>query len=227
MTNQSNWRDDERLSAQIRAMGRHQRHQGAYLALRRLQAPLLGIEMPMGWGVDPTALSSLLHEGATRLDGEVNENLERAIADLCSAPLFESEVDPEFAESFQLEAINGWLMLGDALGEMSEMQTDRIISLAREMAFYLDSYIDGSLTPVDGRELHERYLDSIDDRLRTYGLGYFGTRNIEVESACHEAILAARIDEDLLNSSAGRQLEASCDEYSSQLLSALRAFVAE
>ncbi|ELS54896.1 hypothetical protein STVIR_4077 [Streptomyces viridochromogenes Tue57] len=35
-------------------------------------------------------------------------------------------VDPELGESFQLEAIGGWLLLEEALPEMSEVQTDRI-----------------------------------------------------------------------------------------------------
>ncbi|MEU1653565.1 hypothetical protein ACH46N_21375 [Streptomyces pristinaespiralis] len=222
--NQPDWRDDETLSAQIRAMTRQQRHQAAYLALRRLQAPLLDIAMPVEWGVDSAALTSVLREGATRLDGEVNEDLGHAIAELCSAPLFESEIEPEFAESFQLEVINGWLMLGESLGEMSEVQTDRAISLAREMAVYLDSYMDGSLTVVEGDELRERYLARVADNLRVYGLGYFGTRNLEIEGACHAAIIAVSASEDLLGSAVGHQLEATCDEYSSQISSALRAF---
>jgi hypothetical protein len=219
MVNQPDWRDDETLSAQIRAMTRQQRHQAAYLALRRLQAPLLDIAMPEEWGVDTAALTSVLRKGATRLDGEVHEDLEHAIAELCSAPLFESEIEPEFAESFQLEAINGWLMLGESLGEMSEVQ--RAISLAREMAVYLDSFMDGSLTVVEGDELRERYLARVADNLRVYGMGYFGTRNLEIEGACHAAIIAVSASEDLLGSAVGHQLEATCDEYSSQISSAL------
>lgn len=214
------------MSAQIRVMSRRQRHQAAYFALRRLQAPLLGIEMPTDWGIDPTVLTSLLHAGAAPLDGEANEDLERAVAELCSAPLFESGIEPEFAESFQLEAISGWLMLSEALGEMSEEQTDRVVRLARELAVYLDSYMAESLTEVGGGDLRESYLADIDDGLRSYGLGYFGTRNIEVEAACHEAVLAAPADGDLADSAVGRRLKAACDEYSGQLLSALRAFVA-
>jgi hypothetical protein len=221
------WRDDETLSTKIRAMSREQRNQAAYLALRRLQAPLLRIAMPEEWGVDPAAVDSLIRSGATQMDGEINGELQQAIIELRSAPLFESEIEPEFAESFQLEAINGWLILGEALGELSEVQTDRVISLARELADYLDKYMKGSLTVVEGEGNRERYLASADERFLSYGLGYFGTRNLEVESACHEVILTVPENEHLLPSAAGRQLLDLCDEYSDQLTSALTAFLAD
>jgi hypothetical protein len=221
------WQDDESLSAWIRAMGRRQRHQVAYLALRRLRAPLLGLPMPADWGVEPAALAALLRTGAARLDGRIDVEFAQAIAEFSAAPLFESEIEPEFAESFQLEALSGWLLLGDALGEMGEADTARIIGLARAMAVYLDDFMDGSLTEVGGGELRERYLADAGDRLRAYGLGYFGTRNLEVEGDCHEVILAAPADEDLLGSTAGLRLAAACDEYSGQLLSALRVFATQ
>ncbi|MFJ1606906.1 hypothetical protein ACIOHS_26580 [Streptomyces sp. NPDC088253] len=224
VVSQLDWRDDETLSAQIHAMARRQRHQAAYLALRRVQAPLLGIAMPEDWGVDPAAVDSLLRSGEARLDGEINGELQQAITELCDAPLFESEIEPEFGESFQLEAINGWLMLGEALGEMSEIQTSRVIYLARELADYLDKYMENSLVVVEGEESRERYLAGADERFRSYGLGYFGTRNLDIESTCREAILTVPENEDLLTSVAGRQLPGLCDEYSNQLLSALRAF---
>ncbi|UXY20237.1 hypothetical protein N8I84_17080 [Streptomyces cynarae] len=224
MAGQSDWRDDETLSARIRAMRRGQRHQAAYLALRRLQAPLILLEMPQGWGVDPAAVDALLRSGETHLDGDVNEDLQQAIAELSAAPLFESEIEPEFAESFQLEAISGWLMLAEALGEMTEVQTETVIYLARELADYLDRYMESSLTVVEGEAIHERYLAGIDDRLRSYGLDYFGSRNLEVEGVCHKAILAAPEGEDVLSSAEGHELLNACDEYSRQILSALQAF---
>ncbi|MFF1739516.1 hypothetical protein [Streptomyces mirabilis] len=219
-----NWRDDEVLSAQIRVMDRPQRHQAAFLALRRLQAPLFCIEMPADWGIDPAVVDALLRSGGARLDGEADEKFQQAVAELCAAPLFESEVEPEFAELFQLETIGGWLLLGEALGEMSEVQTDRIISLARELADSLDTIMDDSLTVVEGEDLRERYLDGIDERLHTYGVGYFASRNLEVEGRCHEAILAASAGGELFTA-AGHELLINCDDYSNEVLSALRSFV--
>ncbi|MEU0603982.1 hypothetical protein ABZ484_38070 [Streptomyces sp. NPDC006393] len=218
------WHDDEALSAQIRAMGRRQRHQVAYLALRRLQAPLLGMEMPDDWGIDPAALDSLIRRSEERLDGEADEVFQQAIGRLTSAPLFESEVEPGLAESFQLEAINGWLMLSEALGEMNETQTETLVYLARELADYLDGIMENSSVEVAGEDQRDAYLAGIDDRLRSYGLRYFGTRNLDIEGACHKAVLAASDHDDLLSSPVGRELVGACDEYSGQMLSALRSF---
>ncbi|MFJ1587485.1 hypothetical protein ACIOC1_29730 [Streptomyces sp. NPDC088197] len=202
---------NEGLSAQVAAMGRGQRYQAAYFALRRLRGPLVGMAMPEQWGVDPAALGELLRAGADVADGGSGAEFARAVAALTAAPLFESEIEPEFAESFQLEALNGWLMLADALGEMSEADTERIIDVARAMAVYLDDYRTGSLTEIDQR---------------VYGPGHFGARNLAVEAECHDAVLAAPAGADLLTSPVGRRLEAACDEYSGQLTAVLRVFAA-
>ena len=214
------WRFDGKLSDQINSMSRGQRHMAAYHALRRLQAPLLEIEMPSVWGVDRESVVSLAREGSLRLDGTANERLERLVAEVCSAPGFEFGVDPELAETFQLEAIAAWQVLSESLGEMRADRTDAIIVRVREMAFYLDSWMENSFADIDGEEAREAYLSAIDDDLRDYGLGYFGTRNIEVEHACHAEILAMP-SEELFGSPVFRQLEMACDEYSDQLLTAL------
>lgn len=74
-----------------------------------------------------------------------------------------------------------------------------------------------------GEDLRERYLAGIGERLRAYGVGYFASRNLEVEGKCHEAILAAS-DGKLFTSAAGRELLVDCDDYSNEMLSALRSF---
>jgi hypothetical protein len=185
---------------------------------------LLGIEMPADWGIGSAVVDALLRSAGARLDGEVDEAFQQAVAELCAAPLFESEVDPEFAELFQLETIGGWLLLGEALGEMSEVQTGGIISLARELANSLDTFMDDSLTVVEGGDLRERYLAGIGERLHAYGVGYFASRNLEVEGRCHEAILTASVGGELFTSAAGRELLINCDDYSNEMLSALRPF---
>ena len=180
--------------------------------------------MPDEWGVDPAVVDSLTQIGEAQMDGEINRELQQAITELCAAPLSESEVEPEFAESFQLEAINGWLMLSEVLGVLSEVQTGRIISLARELGDYLDGYMENSLDVVEGEEDRERYLASADEHLISYGLGYFGTRNLEVESMCHDVILTASRNDVTASFEEGRQLLGVCDEYSNQLASVLIAF---
>lgn len=180
--------------------------------------------MPDEWGVDPVAVDSLIQAGGAQIDGEINRELQQAITELRAAPLFESEIEPDFVESFQLETINGWLMLSEALGVLSEVQTGRIISLARELGDYLDKCMENSLDVVEGEEDRERYLANADERLISHGLGYFGTRNLEVESICHEVVLAAPRNDVTASSEVGRKLLSVCDEYSNQLASALIAF---
>ncbi len=218
------WRLDDRLTAQIRRMDRARRHQAAFFAVRRLQAPLSDIAMPQEWGVDQAAVEGLLHQGAARLDGELDDDFQQALDRLSRAPLFDSEVDPELAETFQLEAISGWMLLGQALGEMTEDQTDTIVVRTRELARYLDGCVDDTLTVVPGEKDRECYLANVADPLRGYGLGYFATRNLEVEGRCHEAVLTATDGTDLPASTTGRELLALCDDYSREMVAVLSAF---
>ncbi|MFH9553763.1 hypothetical protein ACIBAH_14045 [Streptomyces sp. NPDC051445] len=205
-------------------MGQAQRHQAVFFALRRLQAPLSDLTMPEEWDVDPSAVEVLLRQGAARLDGEPNDAFQQALDRLGEAPLFASEVDPQIAEYFQLEAISGWMLLSEALGEMSEAQTDTIVVRARELADYLDGYLHETLMVVPGEEDRERYLVDVAEPLRAYGLGYFATRNLEVEGRCHEAILTAADGTNVLASATGRELVALCDDYSRELVAVLSAF---
>ncbi|MEU9450649.1 hypothetical protein [Streptomyces sp. NPDC048277] len=218
------WRFDDVLTAEIRRMDRAQRHKVVLFALRRLQAPLTDISMPEEWGVDPAEVEVLLRQGASRLDGETDNSFQQALDWLSQAPLFGLELDPEIAESFQLEALGGWMMASEAVGEMSEGQTDTIIVLTRELADYLDRCLNDTLTVVAGDEDRERYLANVAVPLRAYGLGYFATRNLEVEGQCHEAIVATTDGTELLNSATGRDLLALCDEYSREMVSVLKAF---
>ncbi|WP_141726644.1 hypothetical protein [Actinacidiphila rubida] len=185
---------------------------------------MAGIAMPEEWGVDPAVLARLLGAGAGRLDGGADGELATAIADLRSTPLFASEVEPEVAESFQLDALSAWLTFADVLGAMGEEDTERIVRLARELAVYLDDVMEASLIVVPGDGARARYLAEVGDGPRAYGLGYFGTRNLEVEAACHEAIASAGPEAEALDPAAVRRCMAVCDGFSSELTSALRAF---
>ena len=70
------------------------------------------------------------------------------------------------------------------------------------------------------------YLDAVGERLRSYGPGYFGTRNLGVGASCHERILSASAEGDLPDPAEARRLAAACDVYSSQLVSVLHTFAA-
>ncbi|QIY96384.1 hypothetical protein HEP87_23155 [Streptomyces sp. S1D4-11] len=78
---------------------------------------------------------------------------------------------------------------------------------------------------VEGEDLRERYLAGIGERLHAYGVGYFASRNLEVEGLCHKAILAGSDGGELFTSAAGRELLINCDDCSNEMLSALRPFV--
>lgn len=215
------WLDDDDLAGQIRSMSRGQRHWAAYLALRRLQSPLVGIELPDSWGMEPEDLESMLREGSGRLDGRVNPNLSEAVVRLCE-PLSGIELDPDPVELFQLEAIGGWDLLRMSLGEMEEGRTIRIVTLAREMAHYVDG-ISGQVSTGGNSRSYERRLGEIEESVRDYGLGYFGSRNIEVELACHGVILTSpEVADYATDNAVNEQLCAVCEEFSDEFLVALR-----
>jgi hypothetical protein len=50
-------------------------------------------------------------------------------------------------------------------------------------------------------------------------LGYFGSRNIELEFACHAAIVNQSSDEGFFSSAEGRELLARGDEFSAEFVS--------
>jgi hypothetical protein len=57
-----------------------------------------------------------------------------------------------------------------------------------------------------------------------YELGYFGSRNIELEFACHAAIVNQSSDEGFFSSAEGRELLARGDEFSAEFVTSLRRF---
>lgn len=62
------------------------------------------------------------------------------------------------------------------------------------------------------------------DEIRVYGLGYFGSRNIELEFACHAAIVNQSSDGGFFFSAEGRELLARSDEFSAEFVVSLRQF---
>ncbi|MFF5977120.1 hypothetical protein ACFY7C_37070 [Streptomyces sp. NPDC012769] len=206
------WFDDERLDNEIKGMTSAQRHQAAYLALRRLRGPLLGLPIPQEWGITPEVLQGVLDAGGARLDGEPSESLHHAVADLVRAPVFAGKVDfdPDDDEIFLLEVMSSWIVLEGALGGMGEDLILEMINRARQLSNSIDVAVEASL-PISGEASRREYIRTVDNDLARYGLEYFGTRNIEIERECHRSILA----------SSGRDLGARegevltlCDEFS-------------
>jgi hypothetical protein len=215
------WLDDDELAGQIRSMTRGKRHWAAFLALRRLQSPLTGIEFPDDWGMEPRDLRAMIVDGAGRLDGAENSGLSAAVARLCD-PLAGAELDPDPIELFQLEVIGGWDVLRMSLGEMEEGRTVRIVTLAREMAHYVDGVVAQTGAGAPHRAQGGR-SGGFSESVRDFGLGYFASRNLEVEFACHEVIVnSPEVADYAIGNPLNDRLGALCDDFGDELLAALR-----
>ncbi|MGW3600124.1 hypothetical protein [Streptomyces sp. NPDC005167] len=89
--------------------------QAAVLALWRWRAPVRAFELDAEWGVDQAALESLFRLAASPAGEQSDRAYRQAIAELCTAPLFTSEVDPDTVQLFQLETISSLLAFGELL----------------------------------------------------------------------------------------------------------------
>jgi hypothetical protein len=154
------------------------------------------------------------------------------LAELRATPLFSSEVDANLAQWVQLGAIDGLQSLGDAQHDLDAATTERIISLARGSAHYLDEFVVDQPMPDPlepdplGEEAHQRYLARLGADVREYGLDYYGSRNIEVEFACR-AVIDAWDGDRFLVSPSGRELFELCDRFSGELVAGIRAVADE
>ncbi|MFJ8670157.1 hypothetical protein [Streptomyces sp. NPDC093600] len=216
------WFDDAQLEGEIRRMNPAQRHKAAFLALRRLQGPLLGLPMPEEWGIRAEVVAAILQAGSARLDGAVDRDLHRAIEALLSADLFEdgNEVHPEGNEEFQLDVLSAWISLEESLGDMDEETIYDILMRVRQLANATDVVVDQSLSVLEGEGDHRDYILGVGGSLSAYGLGYFGTRNIELEQKCNSAILSFEGD-GWGGSEVGREALGLCDEFGQEVLSVL------
>ncbi|MFI5774839.1 hypothetical protein ACIA74_41630 [Streptomyces sp. NPDC051658] len=92
----------------------HQR-QAAVLALWRWRAPIFAFELDAEWGVDQSVLESLFRLAVSPPGEQSDRAYRRAIAELCTAPLFTSEVDPDTVQLFQFDRGLGILPIGGHL----------------------------------------------------------------------------------------------------------------
>jgi hypothetical protein len=212
------WQRDESLDSWIDAADRRQRYQAAALAMRRLRGPLFKIEMPEECGI-AVSLAEALFDAVAAGPGERFTDL---VAELRGTPVFSSEVDANLAQWVQLGAIDGLPSLGDAQHDLNAATTERIISLARGSAHYLDEFVvDRPMPDPLEEKAHQWYLAGLGADVRKYGLDYYGSRNIEVEFACR-VVIDARNSDGLLASPTGRELFELCDRFSGELVAGIR-----
>lgn len=216
------WESDDSLLARIGSMDRHQRYRTAVMALRRLRAPLVEIPMPTEWGVRQDLVSSLFVTLTAEPTDALAEAVHTAVGELRAAPLFESEWDPELTEEIQLDTIDGLLTLGATLMDPDPPSTEQIVSKARSLSHYLDECIADSLMPEPDKDAQQLYLSRLGDEVRAYDLGYFGSRNLELEFACHAAIIHHDSHQDFFSSAAGQELLTRGNDYSAELVTSLR-----
>ncbi|WP_016823138.1 hypothetical protein [Streptomyces viridosporus] len=196
----------------------HQR-QAAVLALWRWRAPVLAFELDVEWGVDQAALESLFRLAASPVGEQSNGAYRRTVAELCTAPLFTSEVDPDTVQLFQLETISSLLTFGELLDKPGVDKVERVVESSASLANYLDGLVEDSFYSHPSEEAHRQYLADLADRASE---GYFASRNFAVESACHGALRALPDRAGLLDSSTGRGLLALCEDFDEELATTMR-----
>ncbi|MER7489815.1 hypothetical protein ABTY20_28755 [Streptomyces sp. NPDC126497] len=195
------------------------RRQAAVLALWRCRAPVLAFELDAEWGVDRAVLESLFRLAASPAGEQSNGAYRQAIAELRTAPLFTSEVDPDTVQLFQLETIGSLLTFGELLDKPDVDKVERVVESSAGLANHLDGLVEDSFYPHPSEEAHRQYLADLADRANE---GYFASRNSVIESVCHGALRTFPASEGLLDSSTGRELLARCEDFGEELVATMR-----
>ncbi|MEU6256247.1 hypothetical protein [Streptomyces sp. NPDC047043] len=196
----------------------HQR-QAAVLALWRWRAPMLAFELDAEWGVDQSVVESLFRMAASPVGEQSDRAYRRAMAELCTAPLFMSEVDPDTVQLFQLETISNLLTFGELLGKPGVDEVERVIEASARLVNYLDGLVEGSFYSHPSEEAHRQYLADLAERASG---GYFASRHFAVETACHGALGVLPDSAGLLDSSTGRELLALCEDFGEELVTTMQ-----
>lgn len=196
----------------------HQR-QAAALALWRWRAPLLAFELDAEWCLDQPVLESLFRLAASRLDEDSVRAYRQAIAELCTAPLFTSEVDPNTVQLFQLETISNLLTFGELLDKPGMNEVERVVEASTGLANYLDGLVEGSFCSHPSEEAHHQYLANLADPAHK---GYFSSRHSAVETACHGALGVLPDSAGLSDSPTGRELLMLCEDFGEELVTTMQ-----
>ncbi|MFF4576464.1 hypothetical protein [Streptomyces sp. NPDC001410] len=206
---------NERLAA----LSPDQRRQAAALALWPWRAPLLAFELDEAWGIDPSVLESLFRLAAEAPSEAADRAYLQAVAELRTAQLFASEVDPDTIELIQLETIDSLLTFGAWFDSPRSVEVERVVETTSGLANYLDGLVEGSLYSHPWEQSHRQYLADLADKVS--GQGYLAARNSAIESACHDA-LRSLPHEGLFDSDAGRELLVLCEDFGEEIVATLR-----
>ncbi|MFF3562415.1 hypothetical protein ACFYXS_20485 [Streptomyces sp. NPDC002574] len=195
------------------------RRQAAVLALWRYRAPLLAFGLDAEWGIDRDVLESLFRLAAAPAGEQSDRAYRRAFAELSTAPLFTSEVDPDTVRLLQLETIGNLQAFDTFLHTSATDVAERVVEDSADLAAHLDGLVENSFFSHPSEEAHRRYLAGLADRAHE---GYFASRNSAVESACHDALRDLPDSAGLLDSSTGRALLALCEDFGEEVVTTLR-----
>ncbi|MFD5559524.1 hypothetical protein [Kitasatospora griseola] len=199
----------------------------AALALWRLRAPMVAFEWDAEWGLDRAVVDELFRSAVSAPDEQSDGRYRRAAAELSRAPLFDSEADdPNVRELVQLETLVRLLAFGEALAEPAEEQSDDqvefIVEGPRDLAHYVDQCVEASFHDHPSQDAHRQYLTALPEPVRSHGLGYFASRNLAVEHACVETLPTLSTADGLLDTPAGRDLIARCEDFGAELAATLK-----
>ncbi|MEE1782393.1 hypothetical protein PUR71_05545 [Streptomyces sp. SP17BM10] len=216
--------DDAALADQCAAMTPVQRRHAATLALWRLHAPLLMLAIDPDWGLHRTVLERVFRAMVPAPgEEEPYHAYPEAVAEMLSAPFFADpqEGEPDGGVATVQVHLLVELMEWKPWEELDAEKTERIIHLPREVSSWLDSGTQSMLWDHPARRAHEAFLAAWPDQGRGPELGYHSVRNLTVEGACHEIVLALPPSADLWDTAAGREALALCEAFSVELVSTL------
>ncbi|MEU5537655.1 hypothetical protein [Streptomyces sp. NPDC020362] len=206
--------------ARVAGLMPSQQRQAVALALWRWHAPVLAFELDEEWGIQSSALESLFQLAAAAPGEESHRAYRQAAAELCQAPLFASEVDPDTVQLIQLETITSLLTFGEFLDEPDSDKAERVVETFCGLATYLDALVEGSFYSHPEEEARRQFLVGLAGDTR--GRGYVASRNFVVESTCHDALQTLATSTGLLDSSTGSELLALCEDFGDELVTTLR-----
>ncbi|WP_436521514.1 hypothetical protein [Actinoplanes sp. HUAS TT8] len=215
------WNDDDSLTSRIDGIDRWQRFAVAFLAIRRLHAPLLEFDFPEDWGFDRSWFEALVRPPRDFGSAEWADEFNGLVEEESAAPLWEDEIEPTVVEEIQLDAVMAIDLLHEAWEGLEAEQIRAIVEIPRKVGNYMDEIIELSAEADPAEGDRQSYLGMAGEDLVGYGLGYFGRRNLEIEYRCHDAVGMTSARE-LFAAPEGQELLALCDDFSREVVAALR-----